>query len=143
LSISFSDKMKIMKILSTEEGREKFKETLVLKLKSQKAQEATAQCIAEGLGEFNSISTLEISCGEADFLPLKAKVTANGEAMDVMNIQPDGADFDYTAICAEFNVLVAENDDEKAEFMTKTAKILQDMITEKGAGTDEFSVKIT
>lgn len=142
MSISFSDKMKIMKILSTEEGREKFKETLVLKLKSQKAQEATAKWLAEGLAEFNCISVLEISCGGTDFLPLKAKVTADGEVSDVMSIQPDGAEFDYVSLCEEFNTLVADNDDEKAEFMTKTAKILQDMVTEKGIGADEFSVKI-
>ena len=143
MSISFSDKIKIMKILSSEEGREKFKETLVLKLKSQKAQEATAQCIVGGLCEKKNIISLEISSGETAFLPLKAKVTADGEVSDVMSIQPDGAEFDFVSMCEEFNTLVADNDDEKAEFMTKTAKLLQDMITEKGIGADEFSVKIT
>ncbi len=134
--------MKIMKILSTEEGREKFKETLVLKLKSQKAQEATARCIAEGLGEIKCISVLEISSGETAFLPLSVTAVADGVNHEISAVEPDGADFDYTAICEELNALVAENDDEKTEFMTKTAKLLQDIITEKGIGADKFSVKI-
>ena len=142
MSVSFSEKMKIMKILSTEEGREKFKETLVLKLKSQKVQEATAKCIIEGLSDVKCIVSLEISTGEKAFLPLKAKVISGDESFDIHSVQPAEADFDYTALCAEFNALVAENDDEKTEFMTKTAKILQDMITEKGIGADGISVKI-
>ncbi len=142
LSVSFSDKMKIMKILSTEEGREKFKETLVLKLKSQKAQEATARCIAEGLGGMKGVAILELSAGESNFLPLKVSAFADGEVREVLSVQPEGEDFDYTALCDEFNALVSGNDDEKAEFMTKTAKILQDMITEKGIAADELSVKI-
>ena len=142
LAISFSDKLKIMKILSTEEGREKFKETLVLKLKAQKAQEATASCIAEGLAGTGKISLIEISSGEPAFLPLKISVTADGEKRDVSSVQPDGAELDYEALCEEFNLLVADNGDEKAEFLTKTAKLLEEKIAEKGTADDEFSVKI-
>ncbi len=142
MSVSFSDKMKIMKILSTEEGREKFKETLVLKLKSQKAQEATARCIAEGLGGIKGIAVLELSAGESGFLPLKVTVSADGEIREVSSIQPEGEEFDYTALCEEFNALTAENDGEKSDFLTKTAKLLESIIAEKGMGADNFSVKI-
>lgn len=142
MSISFSDKLKIMKLLSTQEGKEKFKEMLVLKMKSQKVGEATALCIAEGLSDAKNISSVEISAGENEFLPFKVTAEADGEVFSVPCVQPDGTDYDYAALCEEFNALVAENDDEKAEFMTKTAKILQDMIAEKGIGADEFFVKI-
>ena len=142
MSVSLSDKLKIMKILSTEEGREKFKETLVLKLKSQEAQEATARCIAEGMIESENVSALEISCGETSFLPLKVVVTSNGTAYKVDSIQPKDADFDYAALCEEFNALVSDNEDEKTEFLTKTAKIIESILSEKGVIDSEFYVKI-
>ena len=99
MSVSFSDKIKIMKILSTEEGKEKFKEMLVFKMKSQKVQEATALCIVEGIGKPECVSVMEISGGESAFLPLKVTVTADGETYSVDSIQPDNAEFDYTALC--------------------------------------------
>ena len=142
MSVSFSDKLKIMKLLSTEEGKEKFKEMLVLKMKSQKAQEATALCIAEGLGEPQCITALEISPGESSFLPLKVTVTADGETRSVSSIQPEGAEFDYKALCEEFNALVSEYDTEKTEFLNKTAKLLEGIIAENRAGDSKFSVKI-
>lgn len=143
MAISFSDKLKIMKILSTEEGREKFKDTLVLKLKSQKAQEATASCIAESLGNMEKISFIEISSGEPAFLPLKVYVTADGEKRGVSGVASYCADSDYGALCEEFNSIVADNADEKAEFLKKTSKLLKEKIAEKGITDDEFSVKIT
>ena len=142
LSISFSDKLKIMKLLSTQEGKEKFKEMLVLKMKSQKLQEATAICIAEGLRDTKNILSVEISAGENEFLPLKVTAEADGEIFSVSCVKPDGADFDYIAICEEFNALVAEYDAEKSEFLKKTAVLLEETVVQKGIAVDEFSVKI-
>ncbi len=132
-----------MKILSTEEGREKFKETLILKLKSQKAREATVLCISEGIGKLWCVASVEISAGESAFLPLKVTVTDGGGIRDVSSVQPDGAEFDYAALCEEFNAMVADNDAEKEEFLEKTAKLLEEKYIQTNIIDNEFSVKIT
>ena len=141
MAISLSDKLKIMKILSTEEGREKFKETLIFKMKSQKAQQATALCIAQGIAHLQCVTSVEISSGGSAFLPLKVSAVSNGEKYEVSIVQPVDAEFDYASLCEEFNTLVADNDAEKEEFLTKTAKFLEEKIAEKGFG-GKFSVKI-
>lgn len=142
MGISFGDKIKLMKVLSTEEGKEKFKEVLVLKMKSQKAQETTALCIAEGLGEPKQITELVISSGEDEFLPLHVVFTADGVTAKAESVQPSNADFDYAAICADFNPLIKDNADEKSIFLEKVVSLLNGIIAENGVAADDFSVKI-
>ncbi len=142
MGMNFQDKLKLMKILSSEEGRDKFKEMFELKFKSQNAQQATAKCIAEGLAGMSQVTEVTLSAGEAAFLPLTVTVTVGGETTIIKSVQPDGADFDYDDICAQFNELIAENDDEKPIFLQKTAAILEGIINENSAAAESFAVKI-
>ncbi len=142
MGIDFKDKLKIMKILSSEEGREKFKEMLELKLKSQQAQQATAKCIAEGLGNAELLSALTLSAGQNDFLPLCVTAVAGGETRQIESVQPADADFDYAQLCEQFNAIVSDNSEEKAEFLQKTAAALKDIIVQKGVVAEDFVVEI-
>lgn len=142
MGMNFQDKLKLMKILSSEEGRDKFKEMFELKFRSQNAQQATAKCIAEGLAGLSQITEVTLAEGEAAFLPLAVTVTAGGETKSIKSVQPDDADFNYDDICAQFNELVAENADEKTVFLQKTAALLEGIINENSAASESFAVKI-
>ncbi|MBQ5824283.1 MAG: hypothetical protein IIW48_05695 [Clostridia bacterium] len=142
MGMSFKDKLNIMKVLSSEEGREKFKEMFELKLRSQNAREATAKCISAALDGVTGITELKLSAGEADFLPLCVTVTADGETKRIEAAQPADADFDYADICAQFNALVSENEAEKNEFLQKTAAMLEGIINENAAASENFAVQI-
>ncbi len=143
MGMDFKDKIKLMKILSSEEGRDKFKEMFELKLKSQQAQQATARCIAEGLGGALVVNGLTISAGESAFLPLNVTAVVDGEERRIESIQPSDADFDYAQLCEQFNVLVGENSDEKTEFLQKTAVLIEGIVVENGAVAEEFTVEIS
>ncbi len=142
MSISLKDKLKLMKILSSDEGREKFKEMFELKFKSQNAREATVKCIVEGLMGVTQITALTLSAGETAFLPLDVTVTSGGETKRVELVQPDGADFDYADICAQFNEIVADNIEEKTAFLQQTAAKLDSIINENAVAAENFAVQI-
>lgn len=140
--MELKDKLKIMKILSSEEGREKFKFMFELKFKSQQAQQATAKCIAESLKQASDLEELTVSSGENGFLPLSVNAVAHGSSWSVGCVQPEDADFDYDTICAQFNELAEENPDEKTEFLQKTAALLEGMLNENGNCSEGFSIQI-
>ena len=142
MSSGFKDKMKIMKALANEDTREKLKNTIIFNVKAQKAREATAICIAEGLGEPQSITELIISSGKSDFLPLDVTVTADGETKAVSSVQPEDAEFDYKALCDDFNMLIKGNDDEIKAFLVKTAELLDSILCDNGVVSENFTVKI-
>ncbi len=139
---SLSDKIKLIKALSNNETKEKIQSMLMLKIKMQKAAEATAQCIAEGLGEPQEITALSISAGKNGFLPLEVTVTADGVEAFVESVQPEDVDFRYDVICEDFNKEIDGNDDEKTEFLKKTAQLLDSIIADNGVAADNFSTKI-
>ncbi len=142
MDLGFTDKLKLMKILSSEEGRDKFKEMLTLKLMSQKAQETTAACIAEGLSKFDGITEVALSAGKDALLPLVVKATSGEKVYDVDSIQPDSADFDYFGdICEKFNPVVAQHPEEIPVFLDKTVQLLENIAKEKTEDTVNFSVK--
>ena len=143
MDLGFKDKMKLMKILSSEEGRDAFKEMLTLKLMSQRAQETTAACITEGLKKFDGITEVTLSVGKDVLLPLAVKATSGDAVFDVESIQPEDADFDYFGdICEKFNPVVAQHPEEFAVFLEKTAQLLENISNEKNEDTVKFSVKI-
>lgn len=136
------DRLKAVKALSDPEMRVKIQAQVLAKVKSQKAQEATAVCIAEGLGEPTLIEALTISRGEGSFLPLKVTVTADGEVWQVESLQPQDADFDYSLLCEDFNTVIAENEDMESDFLQGTAKLLNTIIAENGVAKDGFATVI-
>lgn len=140
--MGFLDKMKLAKALSDKDTLEKIKELVVLRLMTEKAAEATAACLAEGLAEDNSVESITLSAGECGFLPLNAVALVSGEEKAIKALQPAEADFDYAKICADYNALLEKNEDEKAEFFAKLTPILSEKFIEKGVADEKFEVKL-
>ncbi len=142
MDLGFKDKMKLMKILSSEEGRDAFKEMLTLKLMSQRAQETTAACLAEGLSRLDGITEVTLSAGEEKLLPLTVKAISGDGVFNVESVQPDGADFDYFGdICEKFNPVVAQHPEENSVFLEKTAELLGNITNEKNENKVNFLIK--
>lgn len=142
MDLGFKDKMKLMKILSSEEGRDAFKEMLTLKLMSQRAQETTAACLAEGLSRLDGITDVTLSAGEEKLLPLTVKAISGDTVFNVESVQPDGADFDYFGdICEKFNPVVAQHPEEISVFLEKTAELLGNITNEKNENKVNFLIK--
>lgn len=93
----------LFKAFADPEKREEIAKQVVTALKEKKAAQATAECIIEGLKASGASEIASISPGDGGLLPLKVEAATPSGTAAAEPVTPAGADYDYPALCADFN----------------------------------------
>lgn len=114
----------LLKAFGDPERREEIAKQVVTVLKGKKAAQATVECIAEGLKAAGATEITSVSPGEDGLLPLKVEAVAPEGTVEVGPVSPEGADYDYPALCEDFNAEAAARPEIIPEFIDSVRQLL-------------------